>query len=89
MSDLSALCPSAMNLPSCAATRTFWASSKSGYPQDLGTIFRGVNGKLVLSRTLWDTTVSPLACSALTPFRSRLLRDPPQSGSGDSRHIEL
>ena len=34
------------------------------YPQDVGTIFRGVEGNWFFSRPLWDTTVEPLIAKA-------------------------
>lgn len=34
------------------------------YPQDVGTIFRGVEGNWFFSRRVWDTTVEPFIAKA-------------------------
>ena len=34
------------------------------YPQDVDTIFRGVEGNWFFSRTIWDTTIGPLISRA-------------------------
>jgi hypothetical protein len=34
------------------------------YPQDVGAIFRGVEGNWFFSRTVWDTTVEPFIAKA-------------------------
>src|SRR5580704_19616265 len=63
-SDPTTLCPTAMTRLAGRGYVYFPGFSEKWYSQNVGTIFRCVEGEWFLSRPVWDTTVEPLIANA-------------------------